>query len=111
MAGRSPNNAEFLSHVFIHKGRLRNLRRAFIISVSNINHPLFRAMNKTATVLSDREMEILGHVSKGRSNKQIADELGLSVHTVANHRKNMLSRSRCATCPELVRVAMEERLI
>lgn len=68
-------------------------------------------MNKTASVLSDRELQVLHMLSQGQTNTDIADRLCLSVHTVANHRKNMLVRSRCSNCLELVRVAMHENLI
>lgn len=39
--------------------------------------------------LSLREKEILVHVAQGLSNKEIADRLCLSVHTVATHRRNI----------------------
>jgi DNA-binding NarL/FixJ family response regulator len=39
----------------------------------------------TATVLSEREFEVLGRVAAGASNKRIARELGLSMHTVKRH--------------------------
>ncbi len=66
---------------------------------------------KTATVLSERELEVLQLVSFGSSTKEIADKLFLSRHTITNHRKNMLSRSRCKNFAELVRVAIREDLL
>lgn len=39
--------------------------------------------------LSDREKEIVINIAKGLSNKEIADRLYLSVHTVATHRRNI----------------------
>jgi len=39
--------------------------------------------------LSIREQEILTAVAKGKSNKEIADEFNLSIHTVITHRKNI----------------------
>lgn len=39
--------------------------------------------------LSAREREILTAVAKGMSNKEIADEFNLSIHTVVSHRKNI----------------------
>ena len=39
--------------------------------------------------LSVREQEILTAVAKGKSNKEIADEFNLSIHTVITHRKNI----------------------
>ena len=39
--------------------------------------------------LSVRECEILTAVAKGKTNKEIADEFNLSIHTVISHRKNI----------------------
>lgn len=91
--------------------RLRELRRDLLLRVSHIKHPIFFEMNKSATILSDREVEVLNFIAHGLSNLEIASKLCLSVHTVNNHRKNMLARSRCANTAELVRVAMLENII
>jgi len=42
--------------------------------------------------LSNREYEIMDLVSKGYSSKEIADKLSLSIHTVNNHRKNIVAK-------------------
>ena len=42
--------------------------------------------------LSDREITILKHVATGLTNKQIADLLFLSLHTVTTHRKNISNK-------------------
>lgn len=75
-----------------------------------IKMPRFR-FGKTATVLSERELEVLQLISHGKSSDEIADKLNLSKHTIVNHRKNMLCRSRCGNLPELVRVALNENLL
>lgn len=75
-----------------------------------IKLPRFR-FGKTATVLSERELEVLQLISHGKSSDEIADKLNLSKYTVVNHRKNMLCRSRCGNLPELVRVALNENLL
>lgn len=49
------------------------------------------ADNKVDT-LGQREKEIICCVAKGMSNKEIADKLCLSIHTVATHRKNISSK-------------------
>lgn len=66
---------------------------------------------KTATILSERELEILQLISFGHTSQEIADKLFLSPHTITNHRKNMLARSRCSNFAELVRVAINENLL
>ena len=42
--------------------------------------------------LTAREREIVAHVARGMSNKEIAEALFLSVHTVATHRRNICSK-------------------
>jgi DNA-binding NarL/FixJ family response regulator len=66
---------------------------------------------KTAKFLSEREVEVLQLISFGYSTLEIAEELCLSAHTITNHRKNMLTRSRCGNLTELVRVALNENLL
>jgi regulator of cell morphogenesis and NO signaling len=42
--------------------------------------------------LSDREREIVKLIAKGLTNKEIANQLYLSVHTVATHRRNITGK-------------------
>lgn len=42
--------------------------------------------------LGNREVEILRHIALGMSNKEIAERLFLSAHTVATHRKNIIAK-------------------
>lgn len=42
--------------------------------------------------LTEREKEIIRNVARGLSNKEIADKLCLSVHTVATHRRNICAK-------------------
>jgi len=42
--------------------------------------------------LTEREIEVLRHVSEGNSNKIIAVQLNLSEHTIKGHIKNILSK-------------------
>lgn len=42
--------------------------------------------------LSPRELEVLGHVSRGLSNHQIADKLGISAETVKSHIRNIMKK-------------------
>jgi DNA-binding CsgD family transcriptional regulator len=60
--------------------------------------------NKKA-ILSTREVEVLGLVSKGFASKEIADKLFLSVNTVNNHRQNILEKVRASNTSEAVSYA------
>ncbi|MBW5446385.1 response regulator [Cohnella sp. CFH 77786] len=57
--------------------------------------------------LTPREQEILSWVSKGALNKEIADKLGISEHTVKNHLKNILNKLHLDNRVQLARYAFE----
>ncbi len=48
--------------------------------------------NEMFAPLSPREMEILQHIAKGQSNKEVAYELGISRQTVKNHMTSILRK-------------------
>lgn len=52
--------------------------------------------------LTQREKEVLEHVIKGRANKQIAADLGISVKTVEQHRSKVMTKMRAGSLAELV---------
>ncbi|OCA91069.1 hypothetical protein A8F94_04200 [Bacillus sp. FJAT-27225] len=49
-------------------------------------------MQKKENVLTKREKEILSHVSKGMTNRQIANALFISENTVKNHIRNIMEK-------------------
>jgi DNA-binding CsgD family transcriptional regulator len=44
------------------------------------------------SIISDREHEVLRLVALGLTNKEISDELHISIHTVISHRKNITAK-------------------
>lgn len=50
------------------------------------------SVDSPLSALGEREKEIIGLIARGLSNKEIADRLCLSIHTVATHRKNIISK-------------------
>ncbi|GAB2763849.1 helix-turn-helix transcriptional regulator [Salinimicrobium soli] len=61
--------------------------------------------------LTAREMNIVQELAKGNSNKEIADNLSISPHTVKTHKKNILKKTRCNNTPALVARSIREGLI
>ncbi|MEO6902900.1 MAG: response regulator transcription factor [Bacteroidia bacterium] len=61
--------------------------------------------------ISDREMEIIKLIAEGLSNKEVADKLFLSNHTVTTHRKNIMSKLGVNNTAGLVLFAVRENLI
>jgi len=56
--------------------------------------------------LSEREIELIKLAVKGFSNKEIADKLFLSIHTVYTHRKNIMRKLKIKSPVELVLYAL-----
>jgi FixJ family two-component response regulator len=61
--------------------------------------------------LSSREREIMGHVTAGRLNKQIASDVGISESTVKVHRTNLVRKMKARSLPELSRMADVLKLV
>ena len=61
--------------------------------------------------LSVREIEILRKVARGRSNKIIGDELGISEYTVKNHLKSILSKLNADDRTHAVTIALRRGYI
>jgi predicted ATPase/DNA-binding CsgD family transcriptional regulator len=60
--------------------------------------------------LTEREVEVLRLIASGKSNQQIADELFITTNTVANHVKNILSKTQSANRTEAAAYAIEKKL-
>jgi DNA-binding NarL/FixJ family response regulator len=62
-------------------------------------------------LLTDREREVLQLLAEGRSNKEVASILGLSVHTVDTHRTNFMQKLDLHNTAEIVIYAMRKKII
>lgn len=51
-----------------------------------------KSLKNISTELTEREKDILVQVAMGHSNKEIADKLFISIHTVISHRKNITKK-------------------
>jgi NarL family two-component system response regulator LiaR len=62
------------------------------------------------TVLTEREREVLALIAMGRSNREIADELYLSIDTVKTHVRTLLRKLRVANRTQAAMEATQFRL-
>jgi two-component system response regulator NreC len=62
-------------------------------------------------LLTPREREVLQLVAEGRSNKDVANVLNLSLHTVETHRGNILEKLGLHGIPELILYAVRKGII
>jgi len=61
--------------------------------------------------LTTRERAILIEVVRGRLNKQIAGDMGITETTVKVHRSNMMHKMDAASLPDLCRIADQLKLL
>jgi len=58
--------------------------------------------------LTGRERQVLERIVAGRLNKQIADDLGISIKTVEAHRANIMEKLNVNTVADLLRLALSD---
>jgi DNA-binding NarL/FixJ family response regulator len=63
------------------------------------------------TRLTPRQREIVQLLAEGKSSKEVAVQLGLSVKTAETHRANIMRRLDCHSVSELVRYAVRNNII
>lgn len=73
-----------------------------------------KAENKTATEdnnLTDREIDVLVKLVHGFSNKEIAESLNISIHTVVTHRKNITTKTGIRSQSGLTIYAISKKIV
>ncbi|WP_424195321.1 response regulator transcription factor [Ampullimonas aquatilis] len=58
--------------------------------------------------LTQREQQVLERIVAGRLNKQIADDLSISIKTVEAHRANIMEKLNVSTVADLLRLALQK---
>lgn len=86
------------------KFRLINIKTGEIVAL-----PLNEESNNIK--LSKREIEILKLVNEGMFSKEISDNLSISVHTVNNHRQNILQKMNTDNAVEAINQARKLGLV
>ena len=66
---------------------------------------------RTGAPLTPREIEIVQLLAEGKSNKQVAGELGVSVRTVEAHRQHIMRKLRVRSVVEIVFYAMDHGIV
>jgi DNA-binding NarL/FixJ family response regulator len=62
-------------------------------------------------LLTNREREVLQLVAEGKSNKEVANLLNLSLYTVETHRTHILQKLNLHSVPELILYAVRKGII
>lgn len=70
-----------------------------------------RDVEDSYDLLTPREREILQMIAEGKSNKEMANQLQLSLYTVETHRANLMEKLDLHTVPELILYAVRKGVI
>ena len=66
---------------------------------------------QNGTTLTKREVQILQDIAKGKSSKEIAEKLHISLSTVLTHRKNIMTKTKSHSATRLVVYAVHHNFI
>lgn len=70
-----------------------------------------RGLQDSHDLLTDREKEILQLLAEGKSNKDVANLLNVSVYTVETHRTNLMQKLNLHNTAEIVLYAVRKKII
>jgi two-component system, NarL family, response regulator NreC len=70
-----------------------------------------RGLQDSYALLTEREKETLQLLAEGKSNKEVAKLLNLSVYTVETHRSNIMEKLNLHTTAEIILYAVRKKLI
>jgi DNA-binding NarL/FixJ family response regulator len=93
------------NRTFFTSGAAQTLIDGFCNPASATEHPLMREN------LSAREREIVQLLAEGKSSKEVAVALGISVKTAETHRANIMRKLEMHSVSELVRYAVRNSMI
>jgi two-component system invasion response regulator UvrY len=75
---------------------------------NNLNAPAGKAPHEA---LSDREYQVMRLIAMGRSVKEIAFELSLSVKTISTYRTRIIEKTKLKTNADIIRYAVHSKLV
>lgn len=78
--------------------------------INNLLIPTINSENESEE-LTQREIEVLICLTKGQANKEIAETLNISIHTVISHRKNIIEKTGVKSLPGLTIYALSKNII
>jgi two-component system response regulator TtrR len=98
---------DFIEKPFNDEELLSRVRRALDLDAANDERRRRdSAISKRLEQLTQREREVMQLVVAGRLNKQIADQLQISMKTVEAHRARVMEKMGVRTLAELVKAVM-----
>jgi two-component system response regulator FixJ len=101
---------DFLEKPYADDALLNAIRRALTKKTAAARSDAVDRAARRIAALSPRERDVLDRLVSGRSNKIIADELGLSIRTVEAHRARMMAHLGVRQLAEAVGLAVTATL-
>lgn len=101
-------HAVWRGDLYVHPTMTRALLASLAPADEPSTHP---ASEKQIESLTPREIEVLRLIAQGYTNRQAAEELGISVRTIETHRANIMGKLDVSGRVALVRYAMEHGLL
>jgi DNA-binding NarL/FixJ family response regulator len=80
-------------------------------AMEELARPPESAANDPYELLTDREKQVLKLVAEGKSNKEVAETLGISVKTAMSHRERVMEKLNAHNRTDLVRFALKKGVI
>lgn len=101
---------DFLQKPFDEQVLLDRVQQAIEISAKRRRERVRRAtVEARLATLTPRENDVLKGITGGRQNKLIAEDLGISMKTVEQHRARIMEKMHAASLADLVRQVTELR--
>lgn len=91
--------------------KLENETRSVLTSPVSADENETESSQTSVSLLSEREKDIIRGIARGKVNKEIADELCISVHTVATHRRNISAKLDIHTTAGIIMFAIINHLV
>jgi two-component system response regulator FixJ len=104
VAAMKAGAVDFLEKPFEADIFLAGVEAALSHPKSDIKAEETEASRQRLQKLTSREYEVFEHLVEGKSNKEIATQLGISPRTVEFHRAHIMEKMAAKGLPELVRV-------
>jgi DNA-binding NarL/FixJ family response regulator len=86
-----------------------SMAESFIQGPSEAGVPMHKELE--GTPLTNREIQVIQLLADGKSNKQVADTLGVSTRTVESHRNHIMRKMSFTSFSDLIRFAVRTNLI
>ncbi len=91
--------------------QISNYEKYFCKVSQNLKTSVLNKSSDDSGPLTQREVEVLKCLANGKSNKDVANELDISVRTVETHRSRIMGKLKARSFADLVRYALKNHVV